>query len=114
MAGLLNPQRSGLLGGSPTMIRQIMTPGTPGTGAPFMGGSMMGGMDEPAARGTDEWALQNFGPGGLLWRQIIGGMATSKNPLSVLDPSKAGKYYTDDTIGLLSPRIQRGYKKASK
>jgi len=95
---------------------RMLTARMPGQGAsPVMAGlSGSGGGGGPPEYGTDEWALTYGGPGGLLWRQVGRGMMGSKNPLSVLDPGKAAKYYTDDTIGLLDPRFQQGYAKGKK
>ena len=102
-------QRSILGGYNP--IRQIATPfGQPGQPAPMMGAMGQGG-GQPSA---DEWALQGGGPGALLWRQIIQGMSRADDPRAVLDPKKAGNFYTADTIGLLDPRFQQAFAKKAK
>lgn len=55
--------------------------------------------------GSDEWAAQNYGPGGLLWRQIMGGLS-SKNPYNVFDPAKADRFFSPDMLGFLGPQYQ--------
>lgn len=109
--GLLNSQqRPGLLG-SYSPIRQIAAGGTPGQqGAGWMAA---GGMGDPNQYGSDAWALQGGGPGALFFRQMMRGMG-GKNPLAFLDPAKAGKMWSDETIGILRPEFQQAYKKAGK
>lgn len=115
MAGLLNmQQRPGLLGNGYNPIRQMAQGGSPGQGGGMSMMSMGGGMGDPNQYGTDAWALQGGGPGALFFRQIMRGMTGSKNPMSVFDPAKAGKYWTDETIGILRPEFQQGYKKGMK
>lgn len=112
MPGLLNTQRGGgLLSGGYNPIRQIAAGGTPGA----QGGGWMaaGGMGDPNQYGSDAWALQGGGPGGLFWRQLMRGMS-GKNPLAVLDPAKAGKFWSDETIGILRPEFQQAYAKGNK
>lgn len=112
MPGLLNPQRGGgLLGGGYNPIRQIAAGGSPGQPSPMM--QMGGGMGDPSQYGSDAWALQGGGPGALFWRQLMRGMS-GKNPLAVLDPAKAGKYWSPETIGILRPEFQQAFKKANK
>jgi len=113
MPGLLNSQRGGLLGGGYNPIRQIAQGGSPGQGGGMSMMSMGGGMGDPNQYGTDAWALQGGGPGALFFRELMRGMS-GKNPLSILDPAKAGKFFSDDTIGILRPEFQQGYKKAGK
>lgn len=113
MPGLLNPQqRPGLLGGGYNPIRQIAAGGSPGA----QGGGWMaaGGMGDPNQYGSDAWALQGGGPGALFWRQLMRGMTQSKNPLAVLDPTKANKFWSDETIGILRPEFQEAYAKGKK
>lgn len=111
MPGLLNTQRGGgLLGGGYNPIRQIATGGSPGQPSSMV---QMGGMGGPSQYGSDAWALQGGGPGALFWRQLMRGM-TGKNPLNVLDPAKAEKYWSPETIGILRPEFQQAYKKANK
>lgn len=113
MPGLLSPQqRPGLLGEGYNPIRQIAAGGTPGQqGAGWMAA---GGMGDPGQYGSDAWALQGGGPPALFWRQLMRGMTQSKNPLAVLDPAKAGKYWSPETIGILRPEFQQAFKKANK
>lgn len=104
-------QRSILGGYNP--IRQIATPfGQPGQPAPMMGAMGQSG-GQPPAYGSDEWASQ-AGPSAMLWRQIIQGMSRANDPRAVLDPKKAGNFYTADTIGLLDPRFQQAFAKKAK
>ena len=112
MAGLLNQSRGGLLGGGFNPIRQIAAPAQamPSQPSPYMAMGQGGG---PPAYGSDAWALQGGGPSALFFRQIMRGMG-GKNPLAFLDPAKAGKFWSDETIGILRPEFQAGYKKAGK
>lgn len=116
MAGLLNQSRGGLLGGGFNPIRQIAAPaGQPmaqqaGAPSPYMAMGQGGG---PPAYGSDAWALQGGGPSALFFRQIMRGMG-GKNPLAFLDPAKASKFFTNDTIGILRPEFQQGFKKGNK
>ena len=116
MAGLLNMRQGGLLGGGYNPIRQIAAPaGQPmaqqaGAPSPYMAMGQGGG---PPAYGSDAWALQGGGPGALFFRELMRGMS-SKNPMNVFDPAKASKFFTNDTIGILRPEFQAGYKKAGK
>ena len=113
MPGLLNQQqRPGLLGGGYNPIRQVAAGGSPGQPSPMM--QMGGGMGDPNQYGSDAWALQGGGPGGLFWRQLMRGMTQSKNPLAILDPAKANKFWSDETIGILRPEFQRAYAKGNK
>jgi hypothetical protein len=50
----------------------------------------------------------------MLWREITRGMADSKNPLAVLDPSQAGAFFSPLTIGGLAPQYQAGYAASNK
>lgn len=64
--------------------------------------------------GSDEWALQYGGPGALFFRQMARGMSQSDNPLDILDPGKAHKMWSPETIGILGDRFQDAYKKKAK
>ncbi len=111
MAGRHNQNRGGLLGGGFNPIRQVAAGGTPGQQGP--GWMAAGGMGDPNQYGSDAWALQGGGPGALFFRQLMRGMS-GKNPLNVLDPAKAGKYWSDETIGILRPDFQKAYAKGNK
>jgi len=115
MAGLLNQNRGGLLGGGFNPIRQVAAPQGQGMApqaspSPYMAMGQGGG---PPEYGSDAWALQGGGPGALFFRQIMQGMG-GKNPLAFLDPAKAGKFWSDETIGILRPEFQQGFKKGMK
>jgi len=68
----------------------------------------------PPAYGSDQWATQTGGPGAQLWREIVRGMSSSKNPLAILDPNRAGDFFSPLTIGGLAPQYQAGYAASNK
>ena len=115
MPGLLGP-RQGMLGG-PHALRQVPKPGNPGQPSPMMsmGGGGPGGA-APGGYGSDEAALNQFGPGGLLWRQIAQGMINPNKGghLSVLDPKYMAGFLTKDTASLLPTRYQNAFAAKNK
>jgi len=115
MAGLLNMRQGGLLGGGYNPIRQIAqgAPQAQGMAPQASPYAAMGQGGGPPEYGSDAWALQGGGPGALFFRQLMQGLS-GKNPMNVFDPAKAGKFFTNDTIGILRPEFQQGYKKGMK
>ena len=111
MAGLLGNSQ-GLLGARPT-VRQVQTPGNQGQQSSLMSAGS-GGQGGAPAPGTDEYALMMNGPNGLLWRQVIAGMAGPGGGLNILDPNLASQFFTADTIGGLAPKYQEAFAKQSK
>jgi hypothetical protein len=111
MPGILGSQSMppGILGGGYRPIRQIAVPqgqpmqAMPPQVSPFA----MAGQGGPPAYGSDEWAMQTGGPGAMIWREIMRAMAGGGHPLAFLDPSKAGKFFSDETRALLAPKYQK-------
>ncbi len=66
--------------------------------SPFMG-MMMGGAPQGGPPG--------YSPGATIWREVMRGMSTAKNPLAVLAPDNAGKFFSPEVIGYLAPEYQK-------
>ena len=103
MPGILGPTKGsrpyGILG-APTLVRQVQAPGQGASqGSPVMAGLAQEGK-EPEY-GSDEWAKKYYGPGGLLWREMMRGMMSGKNPAAVLDPAKAGQFFSPGSLDYL-------------
>lgn len=67
------------------------------------------------AYGSDEWALQGSGPGGLMMRQLVQGLVANQgDPMAVLDPQNASSFFSPETAPLLRPEYQKAFQKKGR
>lgn len=80
-----------------------------------MAAALMQPQSAEPAYGTDEWALQGGGPGGLMLRQLVQGWAANPgDPMAVLDPENAASFFSPETATLMRPEYQKAFQKKGK